>query len=695
MKGCIGFIIDLSKHTKRQLQGFDVNIQGDTIASFLPFMNLISNMINDKYDVFIGACGVDTRHGQVCDIILLLQYLSNHEWLPIVPTPSGNTRRYKNAFIRKLKDAGAENISNITEVKLSEHQCQYLMSAFQNFPNIYYEIGYIEYQEFHKDDSDEYFKLHPQAKKPKSEYGIGMGLLLGLMPFIALPMIVSDAIHNRDMLNYIELTNDQYKIMTNKVLFGVLRQFDWKTCPKQFLLFSPNEIVDMISRLYARSPPQCKNSIVDAIKTFFFESFPYLDRTLTAAYETLHVKKYLSKNLIIISNGTFKQNSQNPLEIVNSHQNEARIICCYLSQNKISNQSKQLYFNCPSDIDDKGRRLFLMSSLVQINFTVINLLERRGWIIPKSGMCRLFVHINDPNLIQEFIAMATEIIQNNDVLSNVLGTTVIQKYVSHNITSFPTTNQHEEPICWSHACATVIHMSIARITGRRLPEFVSIRDTLLDQFGRCEQNVKKVLDKILYSRYKLHYKIVDEKGAKEAIIKLRPCVASFHLTALQWYNFSRFFRENKTGILTSEIINEKVQVPKSETNGGHAVVLVDFGDGYLTFLNSWGNEWADNGRFRIKDSSVLGGISYFDIFWYESDLSPIEKKAWSERKTIALTDLIWNQFQKSPETKMICPHCQSSTLAKSYYGDCSRCVCPVCFNSFSPTIEYLSKNLIK
>lgn len=380
---------------------------------------------------------------------------------------------------------------------------------------------------------------------------------------------------------------------------------------------------------------------------------------------------------------------------MNAHHNEARIICCYLSTKRISDNPKQLYSEYPPNIDENGKRLFEMSSLVPINFTVMNILGKRGWIIPKSGVCRLFAHINDPSLIKEFVAMVTEIIKNNDVLSNVLGTNIIQKYVSHNITTFKTTNQYLEPICWSHACATVIHMSTARITGRKIPEFINIRDNLVNQFGRCGQNVKSVLDKVLYKQYKLRYEIVNEKGAKDAILKLRPCIASFYLSTLQWYNFGRFYREHRTGILTSEILNEVVQVPKNETSGGHAVVFLEFGDGYLTFLNSWGNEWADNGKFRVKDSSVLNGITYYDIFWIESDLTIGEKEAWKKRKTVELTDLIWNQFRKSPETKILCPHCKSTSQAKSFYGNCSRCTCPLCFNSFVPTLEFLSKNLKK
>ena len=70
------------------------------------------------------------------------------------------------------------------------------------------------------------------------------------------------------------------------------------------------------------------------------------------------------------------------------------------------------------------------------------------------------------------------------------------------------------------------------------------------------------------------------------------------------------FASIKICILTSEIINEKCIVPQNEVDDGHAAVLIDFGDGYLTFLNSLGEKWGDNGKFSVKNSDVLGGVIY-------------------------------------------------------------------------------------
>ena len=105
-------------------------------------------------------------------------------------------------------------------------------------------------------------------------------------------------------------------------------------------------------------------------------------------------------------------------------------------------------------------------------------------------------------------------------------------------------------------------------------------------------------------------------------MKTRPCVARFYLTGQQWGNFSKFYKNNKNGILTSEILNENNYYP-DERNGGHSVVLTHISKDYLTFLNSWGKNWGDNGFFKVKNSDVLK-MKFCDIFWYISDLSQEE-----------------------------------------------------------------------
>ena len=52
---------------------------------------------------------------------------------------------------------------------------------------------------------------------------------------------------------------------------------------------------------------------------------------------------------------------------------------------------------------------------------------------------------------------------------------------------------------------------------------------------------------------------------------------------------------------------------------GHAVVLTSFDSECLRLLNSWGENWADMGFFRVEKADVLG-LKFIDVYWTEDDL---------------------------------------------------------------------------
>lgn len=65
-------------------------------------------------------------------------------------------------------------------------------------------------------------------------------------------------------------------------------------------------------------------------------------------------------------------------------------------------------------------------------------------------------------------------------------------------------------------------------------------------------------------------------------------------------------------------------VNNKKLDGGHAVVLINDDDNRLEFLNSWGTGFADKGFFCIKDENVLDQLKFYDVYWYESDLTQNE-----------------------------------------------------------------------
>ena len=65
---------------------------------------------------------------------------------------------------------------------------------------------------------------------------------------------------------------------------------------------------------------------------------------------------------------------------------------------------------------------------------------------------------------------------------------------------------------------------------------------------------------------------------------------------------------------------------------GHAVVLMRCEPNCLMFMNSWGQSWGDRGFFRIKNAKVLD-MEFFDVYWRDDDLLPIEKEAFKQKGT--------------------------------------------------------------
>ena len=292
-----------------------------------------------------------------------------------------------------------------------------------------------------------------------------------------------------------------------------------------------------------------------------------------------------------------------------------------------------MYDECQKHFSKGEKDLFLMSSTLTYEDPVLKFFIQKGWDIPLSGECKLFIEVNNSQNLTKFfdlfnealgeanIINNSETLQNPNSLVNILASTSINDYVNSEVINTFKPNSQKERTCYANAIAASICIASARVFGRPKLNFSEVLQKIIKKYGSNGGQTFHILKEYL-PNYKLHCKKVDENGAREAIMKTRPCVATFHLTAQQWGNFSKFYKENKEGILTKEILNEN-NVYKDEVSGGHAVVLAHISKDYLTFLNSWGKEWATNGYFKVKDANVLN-MDFYDIFWFISDLSKEE-----------------------------------------------------------------------
>ncbi|RKK94463.1 hypothetical protein BFJ68_g15189 [Fusarium oxysporum] len=87
---------------------------------------------------------------------------------------------------------------------------------------------------------------------------------------------------------------------------------------------------------------------------------------------------------------------------------------------------------------------------------------------------------------------------------------------------------------------------------------------------------------------------------------------------------------------------------RGKDGGGHAVVLTRCDPKSLTFINSWGSDWDNNGSFSVENARVLeldldNGLNiparFYDIYQLENDMTPGERAAYYHKVDKALQSL--------------------------------------------------------
>ena len=166
-------------------------------------------------------------------------------------------------------------------------------------------------------------------------------------------------------------------------------------------------------------------------------------------------------------------------------------------------------------------------------------------------------------------------------------------------------------------------------------------------------------------------------------LRLRPVVARFYLTGAQWDQFDKFFKNNKKGILTESYLNSTHH--STSEAGGHAVVLTSYDAVSLHLMNSWGDEWADDGFFRVQNADVLG-LKFVDVYWHENDLSKQEKKAYDKHGAEVASKLM-KSLKGLQEVKYKCPLCAVESKVVDYSGHLLKAKCPACKETFNTNKE--------
>ena len=384
------------------------------------------------------------------------------------------------------------------------------------------------------------------------------------------------------------------------------------------------------------------------------------------------------KLLFILSDGMPTDGNDPPLQTLRNL--KVTVVSCFITNQKLSNP-RHLYSILDENWTDPAKFMFGMSSSITTQKIPHTLFIKRGWKIDiDNNETRLFFQVNHPDLIKEVCDMAKKGVLSQDALSDMLTTVDLDLYINKSSDEFGAKRQHGGT-CYANASAAVLHLAMKRIIGRDggYPDFFELRRELITKYGEHGARTLKVLEEVC-PKYRLQCKEVDAIGAMKSISAKQPVVARFYLSGARWDQFYQFYEQKPKGILTRSFLDSKHYSTRKP--GGHAVVLTSYDADSLRLMNSWGDDWADNGFFRVQDANVLPGLKFFKVFWTSDSLSQKEKKAYKQHGADIAAKLM-RSLQGMQAAKYKCPLCYVESKVVDYSGHLLKTKCPSCRKIFN------------
>ncbi|KAK3383001.1 hypothetical protein B0T24DRAFT_687351 [Lasiosphaeria ovina] len=188
-------------------------------------------------------------------------------------------------------------------------------------------------------------------------------------------------------------------------------------------------------------------SLLDGIEPHLYGYTP-ICQALRTIQPIFRSQTYGSKVMMLISDGDSTDGDPLPLARVLGGAAGAMIFTCLLTDSAIQVQRR---LRAPHEADPRwpsaARAMFDMTSAVPYDSGPVQALRRRGWELPESGLCKLFIHANNPLIIDEFTTVSRQLAgggSSDDSLADMIGQANEGAQV---------TDQDGEPICWAHATA--------------------------------------------------------------------------------------------------------------------------------------------------------------------------------------------------------------------------------------------------
>ena len=264
-----------------------------------------------------------------------------------------------------------------------------------------------------------------------------------------------------------------------------------------------------------------------------------------------------TKVLVLLSDGQAADGDPRPIA-TRLRQLGVTIVTCFLTSDHIENPKSLL--DTTSKFQDKGRQALIeMSSTMPNTNTPVSYLVDAGWELPPSGESCLFIQANSLDVVNEFCEIVVSQLTNKcDAFVSILHKVPLATYINQKNTDFEPKLQ-EGGTCYANAIAAVFHLAMNRIVGREggIPDFYEIRELVVQKYGVKGADTEKVLGEVC-QEYRLHYRKVDETGARKAINERRPVVARFSWYEEELDRFNTFYENTPKGILNkSDIATSK------------------------------------------------------------------------------------------------------------------------------------------
>ena len=358
------------------------------------------------------------------------------------------------------------------------------------------------------------------------------------------------------------------------------------------------------------------------------------------------------------------------------------VVGCFVTKSKTI-QPKQMFSKMNTNWDSGSKFLFSLSSTITTQSIPRTMFVTRKWSIDfENNETRLFLQVNHPDHLGDACDLAKNVVCFQEALSELLADVDLDVYINKSVRDYEAQEEQEGETCYAHASATVLHLTMKRIHGRRgkIPTFDVLRDEMIGQFGKRAYSITKALDEMC-KNYHLYYEPVNLEGAMKAVASSRPVIATFKLTLKERDKFKEFFKTNGKGILTKKEIDITAR-PSNSKKSGHAVVLTSFNSEYLRLLDSRGSDWADNGFIKVQNADVLG-FQFYDVYWEIEDLNEKEKTSFKELGSKRAKWLMETlpSLQRDDYT-VKCPKCQVDSPVKDFTGNLRQAKCPKCKKEF-------------